>query len=411
MAPKTGWFVFAEKGSVLVHIWSEAEERYLPETHGSIDKEQVRQLKVRCSAMQLDEVLAAYPMQQGMQWASLCHAVTRGVLEEVLPVGGSIRPGTPPVAAAAAAAANPEIPGALPTGGVDGGAGSNTGGADPQLDMLRVRQLQVEAGQLDGAPSAGQRFFFTTIPGTGHACGSAWRTAYGVDPSGCLVQAAGAAGGAQQLLAQLQVAFLAFALGESLQAYIAWKHLFAAFARAEWLLTDAYGSGCSSASVPAGIAGGAPLQCPEGAFTPSFLAQVLATMAQQVQLLPDEFSAEDLTPSSFVRLVDKRLRGTLARHGAQRSVQLAPYKPNTHCMQEQVERSARLLLACTRKHLAFEGAQLDVARGSAVASAADPTSARLTADEVLSILGEDWDGDEGDDLPVVVDVDSGMAIS
>jgi len=53
-------------------------------------------------------------------------------------------------------------------------------------------------------------------------------------------------------------------------------------------------------------------------------------------------------------------------------------------MQEQVERSAHLLLACTRKHL---------------------------PDEVLSILGEDWGGDEGDDLSVVVDVDSGLAIS
>ena len=80
-----------------------------------------------------------------------------------------------------------------------------------------------------------------------------------MDASGCLVQAAGAAGGAQQLLAQLQVAFLAFALGGSLQAYTAWKHLFAAFARAEWLLTDAYGAGCSGASVPVGIAGGTPL--------------------------------------------------------------------------------------------------------------------------------------------------------
>ena len=134
-------------------------------------------------------------------------------------------------------------------------------------------------------------------------------------------------------------------------------------------------------------------------------------MAEQVTLLPDEVNAEDLTPSAACAWWTSACGGRWPDTALSSFVRLAPYKSNTHCMQEQVERSARLLLACTRKHLASADAQLDVARGSSAAPASDPTSARLTADEVLSILGEDWGGDEGDDLSVVVDVDSGLAIS
>ena len=391
-----------------MHVWSDEEEQYLPQGHSAVNAAQCAELQGRCRGMLLDTKLAPYPMQQSMQWASLCHSITRDVLGAVLPVGGYIRP-QPLLQQPAQEAASGR--GGQATAAASAQPSCDASTCEPELDMAAVGQLQRAAAEHDSACAPGGRFFFTSIPGTGYSATGAWKTAYGVDPSGCLIKAVEAAGGAASLLAQLQIAFIAFALGESLHAYEAWKHMFAAVPRAEWLITDAYGDGCGGSCVPVGISGGATMQCPESGLGSEFFVRAFQIMTEQVKLLPDEFSAEDLTPSSFVQLVDKRLRGTVARHGSRRQLELAPYQVNTQQIPAKVEQSIELFLVATKVHLRasnHRGAQIEQVRPSFESSVA---SARLSADEVRSIMGDNWDGDDDEDLPVVVDLSSGVSIS
>ena len=452
MILREGLFVNLAAGQVEVMLWDAAQERFL---HGkAVDASTAETLRRRCLGMDLDKGLAPYPMQQVMQWMALSNCILPPYLEPILPVQRMVvsapalaaAPASPPPASDGGAAehksSDPTFtePARLPSHAASSAAEASSESPDPKaVAALQAESQAVEFGA-SGVP--GTRMFFTHIPGTpGPRQAPAWRTAHGVDPSGALaVASARTEGGMPALLCQLQVAFLSFYLTDSLQGFNAWKALLNTLCRAEWCLTGGYEGARDATPLPPAIApppttstaaaaaGDAtshhvcPAECLEG----DVWVAAFTALRAQVSLLPDEFAGLDEAGDahSFVTQALRRLAGTVARYGSGvlsgGGQAGTPHREGSPRILLPVERAACQLINTGERTLKQrlrpvpapreKGADLS-GEAQPVEMPADGGQRRLTRAEVIALLGDEWDGDDEDDVPVIVDAMSKLSIS
>ncbi|KAK2077725.1 hypothetical protein QBZ16_004571 [Prototheca wickerhamii] len=208
MGPVTCFFTTLAAGQVVVHQWNAAGE-FLTEI---LDEDQLLQYAQAVANFELDKFLAPYDLASYGRWRALASHVSPAVVARLRPVGGNIcsvveaskRAGSRPTPAERALEAQ------LAAGrGATGAAVSGSTAAET-------------------APHAG-RCFYTPVERLAKRpqADAAKRTAANMDRSEELVTIIDkhCGGDTEQLLGELQFAFLAFLLGQSLTGLLQWRAL------------------------------------------------------------------------------------------------------------------------------------------------------------------------------------------
>ncbi|KAL4437251.1 hypothetical protein ABPG75_004390 [Micractinium tetrahymenae] len=248
--PTTSFFLTVKAGQVIVRKWSGPNEVLEP----LADEDEVERYTHAVKSFQLDQFLAPYDLASYNRWRQLSCHISADVIDAVQPVGGNInvlaeadpaalRPATAAEEALyaqlkqghkAAAAAQQAQQGAQQAAQHAGEGPAPERAEGMQTDQqpgaggaaAAGEQQHGEAGRWTAAPHAG-RCFYTPLPRLVKRGGlsPAELTALNLDKSKVLEEILQKQfkGSEEAFLGEFQFAFLAFLVGQSLEAFAQWK--------------------------------------------------------------------------------------------------------------------------------------------------------------------------------------------
>lgn len=351
MAPRTGMFITVGGGSVRVLRWDPATETLQDER--VLEPSFVESHAAGVRRFEFDASMGPYPLKAFRAWHRLSDFITPELVSRAEPVGGMIASSARAVEAAGAAAAGApeELDG-------DRGAAPTSETVDPKSSTTPL--------------------FFTRVPGVGSGARPADITARAVDTTSALLKLIrrGFAGDTASLLGELQMSFVVFLLGQSLEAFEQWKHLVDTILRCEdalWATAGVSSDRMSPADLPAGFS--------------DFIVKALGAVQAQLGEAPAEFFAEQSPADNFLY---GAIRGLLSAVEGGEGVPALSVAPAIAVAARRLQRVCEKRFAWS---FSWSGDHI-----SGVAGAAGGEAAALCG----FVPPDDEDG------PVVVDLDAAM---
>jgi A1 cistron-splicing factor AAR2 len=231
--PLLGFFAFLEPREVLVRRWDVATEELL-----ALEEEEARRFELGVRNRDFDGGLGPYPQEHMEQWKRLSSFITEATLWRC----------EPPHNRSARAAF---------------------------LHCTPDAQAQSCEGQ--GERSASNEFRFTAVPEKWAPAGckaGAERTHYAMDKTALVrhLAAGELQGSLEELLAELQLSFIAFWLAEDYEGFEQWKRLVRLLCSCEELAAD----------------------------RPLFVAKFLTVLSAQLEIAPGDFFVDPLSKNNFL---------------------------------------------------------------------------------------------------------------
>ena len=226
-APRTGTFRVLERRQVAVYRWDAALEDLVP---GDESPEALE--RYRANLRDMDPFLGAYPFDHTLKrWLSLTNFVTGDVVARLVPRTGRIasvtvhQPAPAPPDSAAAAADDAAAP-----------AAAAAAAAPPAGQAM---ELDPTFANLRWARDSASAIQFVTLPERPYPPGAPpdLVTRYSMDKSYVLQQVLDQTGGQEQLLGELQFAFVTFLIGQVFDGFEHWKLLVALLCNCDEALT------------------------------------------------------------------------------------------------------------------------------------------------------------------------------
>ncbi|KAH9739121.1 AAR2 protein family [Citrus sinensis] len=168
-SPIIGFFIDAGPSEVIVRKWDQQEERLVKVS----EEEEARYTQAVCS-LEFDKQLGPYTLSQYGEWKRLSSYITKSIIERIEPIGGEI------------------------TVTAESGMMKNT----PKSTMERALDEQLKTSKFAASVDSSQKKELLESLITKN---------YG--------------GSEDTLLGELQFAFIAFLMGQSLEAFLQWKSL------------------------------------------------------------------------------------------------------------------------------------------------------------------------------------------
>jgi A1 cistron-splicing factor AAR2 len=344
----TALFLLLRAGEVRLLEWSREREHLVPSEDGG---EAQQRFAAAVQRLELDARLAAYSEEQAATWRALVSHVTAAVVGRVEPVGGLIQ-------------------------------------SDTELGSLAD---EARGGSQGGR---GSKLYFTPLPGLGRGARAEDRTAYAQDSSFALLAAATSlltdgiasdgASLAEQLIGEMQVAYILFVNGRAYSGLEAWKRLVDSLCRAEDILTAQHGIRL--------IAGAGPRACDAlPCLNQPFFEAAFSALRSQLRTLPRDLFQSDLSKDNFLAPAVSALMRTFTSPSVTAAAEAGA------AVRAPAVRSA--VRALTQEWASVFGAPLAGPEVVVLLPDAAPAAPRghETREELLAALEE-----EGD-LPVIMD--------
>lgn len=256
-APRTGFFhVFKQREIVVRHYDEKAED--LKE---DVDPEEVE--RVRASLRDLDRCLGAYPIESWEKWISLTQYIPSAELERMIPKSGRIcsvielasvnawhgtRKKSKSTSTTSATDNQPACSGdqfneCLDLSNMDQQPSKsriNTHNSSACPEIVLSSEPEIEPRQVlpDMIPKPGTEFRFSKFPARPYRDGATPSevTQYSLDSSYSIRQMIAKVDNPESMLAELQLAFVSFLVGQVWDGWEHWKRLLSEMCRAEELL-------------------------------------------------------------------------------------------------------------------------------------------------------------------------------
>ncbi|XP_010528522.1 PREDICTED: protein AAR2 homolog isoform X2 [Tarenaya hassleriana] len=198
-SPITGFFVDAGPSQAIVRKWDHQEERLT-----KVSEEEEERYAQAIRNLEFDRYLGPYNLSQYATWKQLSNYITKDIVEKIEPVGG-------------------EITVIYESSILKGGPKTSMEKAlDEQLKTSKFKVTSIEQ-------STGQRCYYTSIPRIIKRKGMSGQelTSMNLDKTQLLesILSKEYGGSEELLLGELQFSFVAFLMGQSLEAFMQWKSL------------------------------------------------------------------------------------------------------------------------------------------------------------------------------------------
>ncbi|KAL5743408.1 hypothetical protein ACOSQ2_026524 [Xanthoceras sorbifolium] len=196
-SPIIGFFIDAGPSEVIVRKWDQQEERLVKVS----EEEEVRYVQA-VRSLEFDRQLGPYTLSQYGDWKRLSNYITKSTIERLEPIGGEITVTSEP-------------------------AMKNT----PNTTMEKALDEQLKTSKFSNNVDKSQRkgCYYTSIPRVIKRKGIQGKelTSLNLDKTQLLesLLMKDYGGSEDLLLGELQFAFIAFLMGQSLEAFLQWKSL------------------------------------------------------------------------------------------------------------------------------------------------------------------------------------------
>ncbi|EDQ92873.1 uncharacterized protein MONBRDRAFT_21032 [Monosiga brevicollis MX1] len=227
LGPRIGYFVHTAPGDVLIFKWDPTEE-HIVNTHADADQQQ----RVRDDYVGLDPYLAAYPLEETLStWISLTSKITRATLARLQPTCEYISSATELEGAQVLTSRRSDRPD-------QAAAGTEEQPATPAQSIFETHK---DAWR-DMRPASTVQIPFVQVPRRLFPPGAtpAQVTQHSLDRSYTLQQVLTShfAHDPNELLAELQYAFVCFLVGQVYEAFETWKQLVALLCNSGQAIAD-----------------------------------------------------------------------------------------------------------------------------------------------------------------------------
>ncbi|KAJ1399341.1 AAR2, N-terminal, partial [Sesbania bispinosa] len=195
-SPIIGFFIDAGPSEVIVRKWDQQKERLV-----KVSEEEEERYSQAVKNLEFDRQLGPYNLSHYEDWKRLSNFITKSIIERLEPIGGEIT-----------VECENEI---------------NT----PKMPMEKALDKQLKAGNSTTSVGKSQRkgCYYTSIPRVVKCKGISGQelTSLNLDKTQLLetLLAKDYGGSENLLLGELQFAFIAFLMGQSLEAFFQWKSL------------------------------------------------------------------------------------------------------------------------------------------------------------------------------------------
>ncbi|KAF3445252.1 hypothetical protein FNV43_RR14946 [Rhamnella rubrinervis] len=197
-SPIIGFFIDAAPSEVIVRKWDQQEERLV-----KVSEEEEERYCVAVRNMEFDRHLGPYNLNQYGDWKRLSNYITKSIIEQIEPIGGEI------------------------TVASESMMGKNT----PKTTMEKALDEQLKVGKFSTSVDNSEKrgCYYTSIPRVFKQRGIDGQelTSLNLDKTQLLESILiKEYGGSEDLfIGELQFAFIAFLMGQSLEAFLQWKSL------------------------------------------------------------------------------------------------------------------------------------------------------------------------------------------
>ncbi|KAK4277965.1 hypothetical protein QN277_015878 [Acacia crassicarpa] len=201
-SPIIGFFVDVGPSEVIIRKWDQQEERLI-----NLSEEEEERYSQAIKNLEFDRHLGPYNLNHYVEWKRLSNFVTKSVIERLEPIGGEI---------------NVEF---------ESGVVGNT----PKTPMEKALDKQLKATKFATSVDKSQRkgCYYTSVPNIIKRKGMQGQelTSLNLDKTQLLetLLEKDYGGSEDLLLGELQFAFVAFLMGQSLEAFLQWKSLVSLF--------------------------------------------------------------------------------------------------------------------------------------------------------------------------------------
>ncbi|KAK7321514.1 hypothetical protein VNO77_32239 [Canavalia gladiata] len=201
-SPIIGFFIHAGPSEVIVHKWNQQEERLV-----KVSEEEEERYGQAVKNMDFDRQLGPYNLNRYEDWKRLSNFINKSVIDRLEPIGGEI------------------------TVECENDMVRNT----PKTPMEEALYNQLKVGNSATSVGKSQRkgCYYTSIPRVVKCKGISGQelTSLNLDKTQLLetLLAKDYGGSEDLLLGELQFAFIAFLMGQSLEAFLQWKSLVSLF--------------------------------------------------------------------------------------------------------------------------------------------------------------------------------------
>ncbi|KAG8373778.1 hypothetical protein BUALT_Bualt11G0060500 [Buddleja alternifolia] len=197
-SPMIGFFIDASPSQVIVRKWDEKEERFV-----KLAEEEEERYSDAVRRLEFDKQLGPYTLSQYGDWKHLSNYITKDTIEHIEPIGGEIT-----------IAGESELVGKF---------------SKTTMEKALAEQLKNSKFSKPEEKSEKRSCYYTAIPRVVKHKGMCVEelTSLNLDKTQLLesILAKEYGGNEDSLLAELQFAFIAFLIGQSLEAFVQWKVL------------------------------------------------------------------------------------------------------------------------------------------------------------------------------------------
>lgn len=197
-SPIVGFFIDAGPSEVIVRRWDQKEERLV-----KISEEEEERYCQAVKNLELDRQLGPYNLSQYADWKHLSNFITKSIIERIEPIGGEITVACEP--------------------------GMVRNSPKTAMEKALDEQLKTNKFSTSGDESQSKRCYYTSIPRVIKQKGIHGQelTSLNLDKTQLLesLLIKDYQGSEDILLGELQFAFIAFLMGQSLEAFLQWKSL------------------------------------------------------------------------------------------------------------------------------------------------------------------------------------------
>lgn len=199
-SPIVGFFVDGAPSEVIVRKWNQQEERLV-----KVPEDEEERFCQAVKSLEFDRYLGPYNLSQYGEWKRLSSYLTKTIIKRIEPIGGEI------------------------TVACESGMDKNS----PKTSIERALDAQLGTGKFSASTSVDQSkkrgCYYTTIPRVIKRRGMEGKelTSLNLDKTELLesVLIKDYGGSEDLLLGELQFAYIAFLMGQSLEAFFQWKSL------------------------------------------------------------------------------------------------------------------------------------------------------------------------------------------
>ncbi|KAK6128540.1 hypothetical protein DH2020_037715 [Rehmannia glutinosa] len=197
-SPFVGFFIDAKASQVIVRKWDQKEERFV-----KLSDEEEERYSDAVKRLEFDNQLGPYALSQYGDWKHLSNYITKDTIDHIEPIGGEIT-----------IACESEMVGKF---------------CNTAMEKTLAEQLKNSKFSTPGKKSQNRGCYYTAIPRVVKHKGMCSKelTDLNLDKTQLLesILMKEYGGDEDALLAELQFAFIAFLMGQSLEAFLQWKLL------------------------------------------------------------------------------------------------------------------------------------------------------------------------------------------